>query len=82
VIMGMVSGVKEPLLATCRPWPLFSLASTRGDLLYFYDAQRSRKLPASNRIPWRKDCPVNDCQAGDVDLLGGFTTPEVGWSAN
>jgi hypothetical protein len=42
-----------------------------GDLLYFYDAQRSGNLPASNRVPWRNDSLVNDGN-GSVDLSGGF----------
>jgi hypothetical protein len=42
-----------------------------GDLLYFYDAQRSGKLPASNRVPWRNDSLVDD-GSGSVDLSGGF----------
>lgn len=30
----------------------------------FYEAQRSGKLPASNRIPWRGDAHINDLVAG------------------
>lgn len=39
--------------------------------LLFYEAQRSGKLPASNRIPWRGDSMLNDWD-GDVDLTGGY----------
>jgi len=30
----------------------------------FYEAQRSGKLPASNRIPWRGDTFLTDCVVG------------------
>jgi hypothetical protein len=41
-----------------------------GELLYFYDAQRSGKL-INNRVGWRNDSATKD---GDVrvDLTGGF----------
>ncbi|KAJ6643786.1 Endoglucanase E-4 [Pseudolycoriella hygida] len=39
--------------------------------LLFYEAQRSGKLPANNRIPWRGDSMLND-KDGDVDLTGGY----------
>ncbi len=39
--------------------------------LLFYEAQRSGKLPASNRIPWRGDSMLDD-KDGDVDLTGGY----------
>ncbi|KAL4535098.1 hypothetical protein Ndes2526B_g06009 [Nannochloris sp. 'desiccata'] len=35
----------------------------------FYDAQRSGKLPSSNRIPWRGDTFTSDC---DGVMSGGF----------
>nr|ABD24275.1 endo-beta-1,4-glucanase [Ampullaria crossean] len=45
------------------------------DVLYksilFYEAQRSGKLPANNRIPWRGDSALNDGDGG-VDLTGGW----------
>ncbi|XP_037025017.1 endoglucanase A-like [Bradysia coprophila] len=39
--------------------------------LLFYEAQRSGRLPASNRIPWRGDSMLDDWD-GDVDLTGGY----------
>lgn len=39
--------------------------------LLFYEAQRSGKLPANNRIPWRGDSMLDD-KDGDVDLTGGY----------
>jgi endoglucanase len=43
-----------------------------GELFYFYDAQRSGKLPASNRIPWRNDSLTGDGLTSGVDLSGGY----------
>lgn len=43
-----------------------------GNLLYFYDAQRSGKLPSTNRVPWRNDSCVNDGSDVNLDLSGGF----------
>lgn len=40
--------------------------------LLFYEAQRSGKLPADNRIPWRGDSGLKDgCDVG-IDLSGGY----------
>jgi endoglucanase len=43
-----------------------------GDLLYFYDAQRSGKLPDSNRVSWRNDSATDDGKDVGVDLSGGY----------
>lgn len=40
--------------------------------ILFYEAQRSGKLPASNRIPWRKDSALKDGQDVAKDLSGGW----------
>jgi endoglucanase len=39
--------------------------------LLFYEAQRSGKLPANNRIPWRGDSMLDD-RDGNIDLSGGY----------
>jgi len=38
----------------------------------FYEAQRSGKLPADNRILWRGDSGLQDHGAGGEDLTGGW----------
>lgn len=43
-----------------------------GELLYFYDAQRSGKLGSSSRVKWRNDSLLDDGQSGGTDLSGGF----------
>lgn len=40
--------------------------------ILFYEAQRSGKLPAHNRIPWRFDSALNDHGNNGEDLTGGW----------
>ncbi|CAG5118658.1 unnamed protein product [Candidula unifasciata] len=40
--------------------------------LLFYEAQRSGKLPANKRIPWRGDSALNDKGDKGEDLTGGW----------
>lgn len=40
--------------------------------LYFYEAQRSGRLPANNRVQWRKDSALQDGADVGVDLTGGY----------
>lgn len=38
----------------------------------FYEAQRSGKLPANNRVPWRGDSAMGDGKDVGLDLTGGW----------
>jgi hypothetical protein len=40
--------------------------------IYFYDAQRSGKLPANNRVEWRGDSGLKDGSDVGKDLTGGW----------
>lgn len=40
--------------------------------LMFYEAQRSGKLPANNRISWRGDSALTDRSPNGDDLVGGY----------
>lgn len=40
--------------------------------LLFYEAQRSGKLPTTNRIKWRGNSAVNDRGNNGEDLTGGY----------
>jgi len=40
--------------------------------LLFYEAQRSGKLPADNRVPWRRDSCLTDGSDVGLDLSGGY----------
>ena len=43
-----------------------------GNGLFFYEAQRSGRLPETNRVSWRNDSCINDGQDADLDLSGGY----------
>ena len=43
-----------------------------GNGLFFYEAQRSGKLPATKRVSWRNDSCINDGQDVKLDLSGGY----------
>lgn len=40
--------------------------------ILFYEAQRSGKLPANNRIPWRGNSALSDGSDVGIDLTGGW----------
>ncbi|KAI8083544.1 Six-hairpin glycosidase-like protein [Thamnidium elegans] len=40
--------------------------------LWFYEAQRSGKLPSNNRVSWRSDSALNDGNDNNVNLTGGY----------
>jgi len=40
--------------------------------VFFYDCQRSGKLPADNRVSWRGDSALADGSDNGVDLTGGW----------
>ncbi|PWN52105.1 putative family 9 glycosyl hydrolase [Violaceomyces palustris] len=43
-----------------------------GDALWFYEAQRSGKLPSDNRVSWRNDSALQDGSDNGLDLSGGY----------
>ncbi|XP_045161141.2 endoglucanase E-4-like [Mercenaria mercenaria] len=49
----------------------YNYSEALGLSILFYEAQRSGKLPANNRIPWRGDSALNDSDNGH-DLTGGW----------
>jgi hypothetical protein len=46
-----------------------------GNLIYFYDAQRSGNLSATanNRVPWRNSSALDDGKDAGLDLSGAFS---------
>lgn len=61
--------------ATSPPNPStgkFNYAEALQKAIYFYEAQRSGKLPANNRVSWRGDSALNDGADNGVDLTGGW----------
>lgn len=65
---AQVSLPKEPWLPADNTDATF--ANLLGNLVYFYDAQRTGELPASNRVPWRNDSCLEDGKEDGVDLSG------------
>jgi len=66
----------------------FDYADALGKSILFYEAQRSGRLPANNRIDWRADSAVDDIvpqgwyDAGDHVKFGfplGFTITMLAW---
>jgi endoglucanase len=43
-----------------------------GNTIYFYEAQRSGKLPSTNRVKWRNDSALTDGFDAGLDLTGGY----------
>ncbi|GLB33668.1 putative endoglucanase [Lyophyllum shimeji] len=60
----------QPTNGRSHPNPQWS--NLLGNLLYFYEAQRSGNLPPSNRVPWRNSSTTSDGQDVGLDLSGGY----------
>ncbi|XP_021941322.1 endoglucanase 7-like, partial [Zootermopsis nevadensis] len=56
-------------LAVCQA---YDYKEVLRDLLLFYEAQRSGKLPSDQRVTWRKDSALNDKGQKGEDLTGGY----------
>jgi endoglucanase len=52
--------------------PDYNYAEALQKSLYFYEAQRSGKLPAQNRVAWRADSALQDGADVGKDLSGGW----------
>ena len=57
--------------ATMAPSP-YSYDDVLHKSILFYEAQRSGKLPANNRVSWRKDSALGDKGDNSEDLTGGW----------
>lgn len=71
------SGIDTPLFTTAEPTgprrarrTKYKYAVVLHKSLLFYEAQRSGKLPANNRIPWRGDSALADVGKDGEDLSG------------
>lgn len=60
----------QPSSADSTPNPQWS--ALLGNLIYFYEAQRSGTLPSTNRVSWRNSSAVNDGEDVGLDLSGGY----------
>ncbi|KAL1681683.1 glycoside hydrolase family 9 protein [Schizophyllum commune] len=61
----------EPSNSSSRS-PNVQWSTLLGDVLYFYEAQRSGKLPDTNRVEWRNDSALDDGEDVNLDLSGGY----------
>ncbi len=43
-----------------------------GNLIWFYEAQRSGQLGSNNRVPWRNSSALKDGAEDGIDLSGGY----------
>ncbi|GFG41057.1 hypothetical protein Cfor_04533 [Coptotermes formosanus] len=57
------------VLTLCRA---YDYKEVLRDSLLFYEAQRSGKLPADQKVTWRKDSALNDKGQKGEDLTGGY----------
>ncbi|TDU87990.1 processive endocellulase [Kribbella voronezhensis] len=77
-ILRVVTALAILFTALISPPPAASAAAAfnYGEALqkavWFYDAQRSGKLPANNRVNWRGDSALQDGSDAGLDLTGGF----------
>jgi endoglucanase len=63
----------EPAPTPLPPVPkFFNYAEALQKALYFYDAQRSGRLPQNFRVAWRGDSALQDGEDAGVDLTGGY----------
>ena len=51
---------------------LFNYSEAVSKSLFFYECQRSGKLPANKRVSWREDSGLDDGKDNGVDLIGGW----------
>ncbi|KAG6911710.1 hypothetical protein DXG01_007960 [Tephrocybe rancida] len=67
---NLADGALQTSGQTKLPNPQWS--NLLGNLLYFYEAQRSGNLPSWNRVSWRNSSTVNDGKDVGLDLSGGY----------
>ncbi|KAH9960515.1 glycoside hydrolase family 9 protein [Russula dissimulans] len=60
----------DPSAQNSVPNPQWS--TLLGNLLYFYEAQRSGHLPSTKRVSWRNDSALSDGSDVGLDLSGGY----------
>jgi hypothetical protein len=51
---------------------MFNYGEALQKSLFFYETQRSGRLPATNRVNWRGDSALSDGADNNVDLTGGW----------
>ncbi|SDI98150.1 Fibronectin type III domain-containing protein [Lentzea albidocapillata subsp. violacea] len=72
VLAAVLAVVAGPLVSPSTAAPAFNYGEALQKSVWFYDAQRSGKLPAGNRVSWRGDSALRDGSDVGLDLSGGF----------
>lgn len=72
VLAVLLAGMAGPLVPPAEAAPAFNYGEALQKSVWFYDAQRSGRLPAGNRVSWRADSAVRDGSDVGLDLSGGF----------
>src|SRR5262245_56989841 len=69
LVAAVLSALGSALPSSAQP---FNYAEALQKSLFFYEAQRSGPLPASNRVNWRGDSGLADGSDVGRDLTGGW----------
>ncbi|WP_090065188.1 glycoside hydrolase family 9 protein [Lentzea flaviverrucosa] len=72
VVVALLALAAGPLVSPSAAAPAFNYGEALQKSVWFYDAQRSGKLPAGNRVSWRGDSAMRDGADVGLDLSGGF----------
>nr|CAD7200299.1 unnamed protein product [Timema douglasi] len=67
ILYSSCDTLSSPVATSCYDYKL-----ALQDSLLFYEAQRSGKLPADQKVTWRKDSALNDKGNNGEDLTGGY----------
>jgi hypothetical protein len=70
--VAITASVIPAAQAAVSPNAEFNYAEALQKAVWFYDAQRLGRLPASNRVSWRGDSFTSDGADANLDLVGGF----------
>ncbi|KAF5201066.1 Endoglucanase [Thalictrum thalictroides] len=60
------------LLALNQGFASFDYGAALTKSILYYEAQRSGKLPANQRVKWRGDSGLKDGSDNNIDLVGGY----------
>ena len=63
---------KQPDSSPSVSSPTYNYGEALQKAVYFYEAQRSGKLPQNNRVEWRGDSALKDGSDRSIDLTGGW----------
>lgn len=71
-LVVLFAGLTGAVAPRAEAAPAFNYGEALQKSIWFYDAQRSGKLPADNRVSWRGDSALRDGSDVGLDLSGGF----------